>query len=92
MLAKATAVSMTSLLNCALNSRVSDSPFSIDSKIADYSINVSVESNTFINSYAAIISVMNAIVTAIGIKYPKDTMRSLDDIENCLQDSELGEY
>jgi DNA-binding MurR/RpiR family transcriptional regulator len=69
----------------------SDTAFSPDAKIADLTLTINVESNTFINSYCAIISVINVIVTSIGIKYKSETMESLCDIENCLQSFEIDE-
>lgn len=63
---------------------ISDNPFSADARIAHYSLITSVKSYTFINSYCSIISVINAIVTAISVKYRVDTIKSLTNVEEWL--------
>lgn len=68
-----------------------DSIYSPDAKIADYTMVMDVESRTFINSYVSIISTMNAIITSIGNKYKDETIDSLNDIEDCLQEFEAIE-
>ncbi len=64
---------------------ISDSIFSPDAKIADLSLEVTVKSYFYINSYTSIISIVNAIVTAIGVKNRQEVVRSLNNFENVLQ-------
>jgi DNA-binding MurR/RpiR family transcriptional regulator len=62
-----------------------DSAFAADTEIADLTLVSHVESCTFINSYCALVSVVNAVVAAIGIKYRDETLDSLNRVEECYQ-------
>lgn len=75
---------------------ISDSIFSPDAKLADLSLEVTVKSHFYINSYTAIISIVNAIVTAISVQNRHEVVRSLNNLENVLQffhsdNEELGD-
>jgi len=70
---------------------ISDSIFSPDAKAADLSLEITVKSYTYINSYCAIVSMMNAIITAIGVLYKTETLNSLNRLENFLQNFQVIE-
>lgn len=64
---------------------ICDNLFAPIARRADYALLVSVKSNTFINSYASLIALINAIVTAVGIRYRDETITALEDVEGCIQ-------
>ncbi|HNY94250.1 MAG TPA: hypothetical protein PKJ88_06085, partial [Flexilinea sp.] len=70
---------------------ISDSIFSPDAKVADLSLEITVKSYTYINSYCAIISMVNAIITAIGVLYKTETLNSLNRLEKFLQNFQVIE-
>ncbi len=64
---------------------ISDSALSPDAQAADLCITAATESKHFTNSYCALLAIVNAIVTALGIKHPEQTMHSIKGVEDWMQ-------